>query len=355
MTKVCLITDSHWGIRGGSRSFANNQKEFYKYCFFPYLDSHPEIKTIWHLGDAFDKRKNIDFVVLQEAKEMFYDPARERNLQIEEIAGNHDVYHRNTNRVNAPELIIAEQYDNVNIIAHEVESLVYDNRKVDFVPWFHGTDMEQDIIDYLKHSDSDILVGHLELSGFPMNPGVINLHGLDPDTLRRYDMVLSGHFHTRSQKGHITYLGAPTEYDWGDYGDPRGFHVLDLEDMSLEFIENPHKMFYKFVITKDFDISKLGCHLTNKQVRAIQGDTCSVEKFDSVIDEIRSYSPNDLDIIERDELESLRDLNEDDSDPEIISTQEFIVNAVSDMDLTSHERDEMIGFLSSLYTESLDE
>lgn len=356
MTKICLLTDTHWGIRGGSTSFAKNQKEFYRYCFFPYLDKHPEIKDIWHLGDAYDKRKNIDFVVLQDSKEMFYDPAKERGLTVKELAGNHDTYYRNTNRVNSPELIISDQYDNIEIIANDIRTIQAGKFKVDIVPWFHGTDMEQKFIEFIKTSDADILIGHLELSGFQMNPGVVNMHGLKSDIFKNYQMVLSGHFHTKSSKGHITYLGAPTEYDWGDYGDPRGFHVLDLETMELEFIQNTFHMFYKFVINEDFDLSTLGCHLNNKNVRLIQDDDCTPEKFQEAIDQVRNYTPNDLDIIERDELVLIGDIDDDNfTDIDVNSTREFINNAVADMTLTDTEKADMIEFLSNLYMESVDE
>jgi len=34
---------------------------------------------------------------------------------------------------------------------------------------------------------------------------------------------------------------------WADYNDIKGFHILDLETLELEFIPNPYKLFQKIV------------------------------------------------------------------------------------------------------------
>lgn len=352
--KVALITDTHFGVRGSSRVFAQNQKEFYEKVFFPKI-KELGIKHVWHLGDVFDKRKNIDFQTYKDAKDMFFEPARKMGLQIEEIIGNHDTYYRNTNKLNSPELLIEKEYSNINLITEKIEQKCIGGKMVDFVPWFHGTDHQEDTIEYIKNSKADILVGHLELSGFPMNPDVLNFHGLKPDIFDDYLMVLSGHFHTRSNKKNITYLGAPTQYDWGDYDDPRGFHVLDLKTLELEFIENPHIMFYKYVIEEDFDFSQIGPHLENKYVRLIQDDKCPTNIFDDAVQQFRYQSPHDLDIIERDELSLMTEGEGDIESVDIASTQSFIAESLKDADLTDEEKDEMIEFLNRLYLESLDE
>ena len=40
-----------------------------------------------------------------------------------------------------------------------------------------------------------------------MHKGVINNHGLDRTYLKRFEKVFSGHFHKKSDDGHIYYLG----------------------------------------------------------------------------------------------------------------------------------------------------
>ena len=58
--KIALVTDLHFGARGDSVPFDNFFKKFYDDTFFPYLVEHG-IKTIFDLGDTFDRRKYINF------------------------------------------------------------------------------------------------------------------------------------------------------------------------------------------------------------------------------------------------------------------------------------------------------
>ena len=46
---------------------------------------------------------------------------------------------------------------------------------------------------------------------------------------RRFEMVLSGHFHKKSDDGQIYFLGSQYEFNWNDYNCQKGFHVFDTE------------------------------------------------------------------------------------------------------------------------------
>jgi DNA repair exonuclease SbcCD nuclease subunit len=50
----------------------------------------------------------------------------------------------------------------------------------------------------------------------------------------KFELVMSGHFHTKSQKGNITYLGNTYQMYWNDYADQRGFHIFDTDTLKLE-------------------------------------------------------------------------------------------------------------------------
>ena len=60
MTQVALITDQHFGARGDSKAFDDFFRKFYEKCFFPEIDKRG-IKTVFCLGDTFDRRKYINF------------------------------------------------------------------------------------------------------------------------------------------------------------------------------------------------------------------------------------------------------------------------------------------------------
>ena len=99
--KVALITDTHFSIRKGSQIFHDYFEKFYSETFFPELDRRG-IGTVIHLGDCFDVRKGIDYWSLDWSKRVFFNPLRERGIQTHIIIGNHDIFYKNTLRINAP-------------------------------------------------------------------------------------------------------------------------------------------------------------------------------------------------------------------------------------------------------------
>jgi len=141
--------------------------------------------------------------------------------------------------------LLLNEYPNITVYSEPVTRPFY-GVDVDFIPWI-CKDNEDEIYNFIKNSKSKICFGHFELSGFEMDRGNVCLEGMDRNILQKYDLVLSGHFHHKSSDGQIVYVGTPGEMTWADYDDERGFHILDLNDLSLEFYENPHKMFHKII------------------------------------------------------------------------------------------------------------
>ena len=60
-----------------------------------------------------------------------------------------------------------------------------------------------------------------------MMRGIQNTHGMDHKLFKKFEMVLSGHYHVASQKDNIKYLGSQMEFFWNGAGDKKYFHVLD--------------------------------------------------------------------------------------------------------------------------------
>ena len=89
MTKVAVITDTHYGARKGSKLFHDYFEKFYRDVFFPTLKKEG-IDTVLHLGDAFDSRRGIEFQTLQWAKRVVFDPLKEMGAKMHLIVGNHD-------------------------------------------------------------------------------------------------------------------------------------------------------------------------------------------------------------------------------------------------------------------------
>ena len=102
--KIAIITDQHFGCRKNSKVFHDYFLEFYNNIFFPKLEELG-ITTIVDMGDTFDSRKGIDFAALSWAKDNYFDRLSQMGCTIHTIVGNHTAYYKNTNDVNAVDLL----------------------------------------------------------------------------------------------------------------------------------------------------------------------------------------------------------------------------------------------------------
>lgn len=228
-----------FGARNDHTAFHNHFDKFYTDVFFPYLEEN-NIDTIVQFGDLFDRRKYINFHTLYRSREFFFDVAHKKNIAVHVFVGNHDCFFKNTNMINSPELLLGE-YNNVNTYSSHQE-VVFDDLKIALIPWM-CSDNEKDILEFVSDTDAQILFGHLELKGFEMDRGVYSEHGIESSIFDKFDIVCSGHYHHKSSRGNINYLGTPYELTWADYDDPRGFYIFDTDTRDLKFVKNPHTIF----------------------------------------------------------------------------------------------------------------
>jgi hypothetical protein len=242
MTKIAVVNDSHFGIRGDSKIFLDHQERFFTEVFFPYLDEN-DITTVFDLGDTFDRRKYINYVTLKRAKDFFFNQMAKRNIEYHAVVGNHSVYYTNTNEVNSMSLLLNE-YSNFHFYEFEPKELIFGSTKIMLVPWI-TKDNSEICIQSIQNTDASILMGHFEIKGFEMMKGQLCDHGLEKDIFSKFEAVYSGHFHHPSEYRNIKYLGAQYEMTWSDYDGKRGFNVFDTNTKELTWIENPHRIFYK--------------------------------------------------------------------------------------------------------------
>ena len=242
MTKLAIITDTHYGVRGDHHAFIDNTKMFLDNIFFPYIKEH-KIDTIIHLGDVVDRRKFINFYTLSRLRQDFLEPIRDLDISLHITVGNHDTTYKNTNSLNALTELVNDRYENVTIY-EQATTVTFDDTPIIFIPWICD-DNREETIELIGKTNAQIAMGHLEISGFEMYRGSPQSHGDDPSVFGRFDLVCSGHYHHRSSNGNIHYLGNHAEFTWSDYNDPKGFHIFDTQTRDLTFISNPYRMFRK--------------------------------------------------------------------------------------------------------------
>jgi DNA repair exonuclease SbcCD nuclease subunit len=325
--KIALITDTHWGVRNDSPIMHNHMKKFLDEIFFPTIDSR-NITTIIHLGDLVDRRKYVNYVTAKRLRDDFLDPIHERGLELHIIAGNHDTYYKNTNNTNALVELIGDPKpynDVVRDIKRYPKTYIYYEApcelnfkdtsltpgptmgditysKLFLMPWICDENREA-TLKAIEETKAPIVLGHLELYGYEMYKGQVSEHGDDPKIFDKFDLVLSGHYHTRSSRGNIHYLGTPVQYIWSDYVDTKGFHILDTETRSIEFVPNPNQIFHKFfyddlnknmdeVLVFDADQYK-DCY-----VKIVIKNKTNPYWFDLVIERLEKSGAADLQVVE---------------------------------------------------------
>ena len=294
--KLAILNDTHCGIRNSSDIFMDYQEKFYRDVFFPYLLENG-IKQIIHLGDYYDNRKTINFKALKHNRKIFLEKLREYGITMDIIVGNHDAYFKNTNELNALKELQGHYMNEVNVILDNTV-MRYGKMDMALVPWI-TPENEKDTLEFLANCKADIVGAHLELDGFEMSKGIPCHGGMSMSHFERFDMVLSGHFHTRSSQNNIHYLGSQMEFFWSDCDDKKYFHVLDTETRELTPVHNPvtihKKVYYDHEKMNNFeDLRYLEDHFV-KMIVVNKGDPYKFERF---VDRVQSMKIHELKIAE---------------------------------------------------------
>ena len=346
--KIAILNDTHAGMRNSSDIFIQYQEKFYSEVFFPYLKEHG-IKQIIHLGDYYDHRKFINFKAQNANRQMFLNVLKEEGIHMDIIPGNHDVFYKNTNELSSLKELLGYYTSNVNIVM-KPKVLDYDGCSIALLPWINSENYV-DSINFIKTCKASILGAHLELVGFDMMKGLPNAHGMTTEHFDRFEMVLSGHFHTKSSQGNIHYLGSQMEFTWADADDPKYFHVLDTETRELTPVCNPHTIFEKVVYNDEetdynsYDVTRLN----DKFIKVIVAKKKDPYMFDRFIDKINQQNIYELKIAETfDEF-----IGENISD-EVVSLEDTtqLLDSYVDAVETDLDKDKIKNLMRNLFVEA---
>ena len=313
--KVAIITDTHYGARKGSKYLHDYFELFYKNVFFPTLEEYG-VKTVIHMGDAFDSRKSIDYQSLEWAKRVVFEPLKDYDVHM--IVGNHDCYYKNTNNVNSPELLL-QTYPNIKTYSKVTETKI-GGLNILFIPWINSENYET-TTKLIQKTSCKCAMGHLELNGFRAHRGHIMEDGMGIELFEKFERVYSGHYHTRSNDGKIFYLGNPYEMFWNDVNDTRGFHIFDTETLEHTPINNHYKLFYNIYYEDTpyqlFDVSEY----ESKIVKVIVRKKSKPKDFEKFIDKLYSIGVQDLKIVENFDIQESEEfvIEEDENTLSILS------------------------------------
>lgn len=286
-------------------------------------------------------------------REDFIRPLTELEIESYFIVGNHDVMYKSTNDVNS----MRELYENTAFRFNYYDApaeIQLDGTKILLMPWINVSNYTESM-DAIEETKAQVMFGHLEIAGFEMYKGMPSHEGFESPVFSKFDKVYSGHFHHRSSRGNISYLGAPYEMTWSDFDDPRGFHIFDTTTLEVEFIENPFKLFKKLYyddtnLTEDALMELDFSEFENCYVKLIVQNKNNQFFFDTFITKFEASLPASYQIIEHNF--SLDSLTDDDILGETEDTLTLLHKYVQGIDV-DHDKTLIDILLRELYEEAL--
>jgi DNA repair exonuclease SbcCD nuclease subunit len=350
--KIAILNDTHCGVRNSSEIMMKYQERFYSEVFFPYLLENG-ITKILHLGDYYDNRKFINFKALEHNRKIFLEKLREYRIHMDIIPGNHDVFYKNTNDLSSLKELLGHYMEEVRIIEKPLV-VNYDGLDVGLIPWINDEN-ESESIRFIKKCKASVIGAHLELEGFEMQAGIPCAHGMSSSAFSRFDVVISGHFHTRSNVGNIHYLGSQMEFFWSDAHDPKYFHVLDTSTRELTPVQNTvtlfEKVYYDDTVDKaefKYRTGKLP-NVTDKFVKLIVVNKSDPKLFDHFVTRLQSKRIHELKIAEN--FEGFRGESVEDEKISVDSTEDLLYTYIDAVE-TPLDKDRIKSLVHELMIEA---
>lgn len=343
--KIAILGDTHFGCRNDLSIFYGHFKKFYE----KFLDDlvEQDIHHLFQVGDLFDRRKYINFKTLNEAKSMFFSKLEERDINLYTLVGNHDAHMRESITINSPSLVLGEYEHNVNIYDKPGTVNLF-GTSIDMIPWV-CKDNEKEIFEFINNSKSDLCFGHFEILGFAMYKGMDSFDGIRPDIFEKYEAVVSGHYHTRSNSGNIMYVGTPYEMSWQDYNDIKGYHTFDLETREFEFIPNPDTIFVKIDYNTDESPDLSALALKDKFIKVVVTNKSNAYAFDDFMQRLYQEQPYEIKVV--DDFQEFAD-GEIDENINLEDTFDVLTSYIDNID-TDADKDKIKNFLKGLYVEAI--
>jgi len=233
--------------------------------------------VIW-LGDMLDTKE----IIRGKCLNLLYDCLKKSKLPHIIIVGNHDFFNLECEDYS---LRVLELLDNLTI----VDKLTFLEEGVIAVPYMPD-DQFRSII---ASSKSRILICHQGVTGFDYGTGHIAEDEIDFKSLKKFKLVLAGHFHKYQKEGNLTYLGTPFSHSFGETDQKKYIGFLDTEKGILTKQETPFKRHVTEEIDcdseEDRDVNFKESFINNNFVRIIlKGKKENIEKFDkSVLPTVR--------------------------------------------------------------------
>lgn len=242
MSKVLFIGDPHLKINRFDLA-----KRFLSWLNFLIEEQRPDI--VVNLGDTWDSHAVIRSEVAAEFMKHVYQTL-DKKIPYIYLIGNHDQFRPNDSTYHAM-LPYKDRIKDLYVIDKTTDIF-----GMTFVPYQSNASL-------FPKKTLPICVAHQTFIG--ANYGHINAtEGVDPSNIEGCDIIISGHIHTKSVLGLVTYVGSPFSQSAADVGQVKGITVLDTSTYQQTFFPCPLPMWRKlsFELSKNFTVGDVHTSLT---------------------------------------------------------------------------------------------
>ena len=157
------------------------------------------------------------------------------------LVGNHDKKNQGNDDDHENSLSIFNLIDSHNLFIIQ-RPVVFDCFA--FVPYIHDKKRFVEESNTLKAHGAKVLICHSEFDGGQYDNGFYIPNGVKPEELN-YDLVISGHIHTRSTIGKVRHPGTPRWMTASDANQEKGLWLVDFDlntgsILHEEFLDTSH-------------------------------------------------------------------------------------------------------------------
>lgn len=244
--RMFLISDIHFGVRSNSLEWLQNQEQFFKEFYIPFLKKNVKPgDVLFMLGDWFDNRQLLDILVMNVSIDIVVEMAK--ILPLHMITGNHDIYKKKDTDVHS--LRAFAGIKDVTVYKDPVK-ITNGNSEILVLPWV-GDKKEEEALG--KANPADYIFAHTDIAGFKYDNNMKILKGAQLLNLTAFKRIISGHIHKRQElsNGKGVYLGSPYHTKRSDISNEKGVYIFTPDTNELEFTPNPISSIFQRIRLED--------------------------------------------------------------------------------------------------------
>ena len=194
-------------------------------------------------GDLNDTKGIVNVISFALFKELI-DKYPHINFHI--IPGNHDASMKNSKKW-AVDLVRGPE----NVFIYTEPTVVDD---ITFIPWSN-----QDLAENIQEAEPNkVMISHFGLSEGHLSSGISLRTNIRANHLRKFDIVILGHYHCPQQIDNIYYVGSPIPYRRDEVNDIKRYLFVDTDTMEVESIPTEgYRKYVEYIINEESNIEEI--------------------------------------------------------------------------------------------------